>query len=76
MRGGGTVSVVEAVTGGGVWSLRTSRILRRGITVLRAGRLGGRGTGTFALARIGCTGVSTNPGILEIIINFVQKIIK
>ena len=76
MRGGGAISVVEAVTGGCVWGLRTSRILRRGITVLRAGRLGGRGTGTFALARIGCTGVSTNPGILEIIINFVQKIIK
>ena len=62
MRGGGALSVVETVTGGSVGSLGTSRILRRGITVLRAGRLGGRGTGTFALARIGCTGVSTNPG--------------
>ena len=65
MRGGGAISVVEAVTSGCVGGLGTSGVLRRGITVLRTGRLGGRSTGTFALARIGCTGVSTNPGKME-----------
>ena len=75
MRSSGAVSMIETLTGGRVWSLGTSGVLRRGITVLRAGGLGGRGTGTFALARIGCTRVSTNPGRKKII-NFLQKIIK
>ena len=73
MRGGGAVSVVESVTGRSVGGLWSSGILRRGVTVLRAGGLGSRGTGTFALARIGCTGVSTNPGILRIIVILSRK---
>ena len=75
MRGGGAIAVVESVTGGRVWSLGTSGILRRGVTMLRAGGLGCWGTGTFALTRIGCTGISTNPERKKII-KSVQIIIK
>ena len=66
MGGGRALPVVEAVTGGSVRGLGTSGILGRGVTLLRAGGLRGLGgAGTFALAGVGCTGVSTNPGMKE-----------